>query len=177
MFGVDGNARELCRTFPGLRAHLRHQISNNIASEQITLTMVAGDFNSVVDPMDRYSIATAATSTRNDKGEGSHFKNTTGLAHGMVEMHQLEHTHAAASTRSRLDRIYCNQHVSEQLGKNLKAVALGWKPAVSSHRAVLFSHFSPHHVAKEDRQVAAHACQHAEFPRLVALNFNEIQPV
>ena len=136
------------------------------------LSVLGGDFNWVTANSDRISISTASPSMRNDNGEDNHFKNHISIPHDLHEMFQSEPTHASASTRSRLDRIYCNQHVSEQLDRHLKVAALEWKVEVSNHRAVLFSRMLPQKVAHNERKVSDSAVKHEDFPRLVALNFN-----
>eukprot|EP00959_Pyramimonas_sp_CCMP1952_P307674 6439858-Pyramimonas_sp.AAC.1 len=60
-------------------------------------------------------------------------------------------TFASSSAWSRLDRLYCNQHVAEQLDRDIKAVALEWKPHLSDHRAVLFSRRLPHCLPEHER--------------------------
>ena len=172
LFGVADTVRPSCVSFPALRAHLRCRLANAIAPKGSVLTVLGGDFNWVTAEGDRISLSTATPSSRNDSNEENHFKNIVARPHGLHEMFQMEPTHASATSRSRLDRIYCNQHVVEQLDRHIKVVALEWKPQLSHHRAVLFARRLPHAVSSDERPVCVQSIQHDDFPRLVALNFN-----
>ena len=80
-------------------------------------------------------------------------------------------THASSSARSRLDRFQCNQRVSEQLDREIRAALLEWKPNLSSHRAVLFSRRSPKRLLLQDRGLPKEVIEHPDFARRTALAF------
>ena len=88
---------------------------------------------------------------------------------GLHELHQPELTHASATSRSRLDTIYTNQHVIEQLDREVKSVALEWKPSLSNHRAVLMSRRAPQKLACGDGCVSESAYKHKDNARRVGL--------
>ncbi len=46
--------------------------------------------------------------------------------------------HDNAASRSRLDRIYSNGHVVDQLDTQFGVAALAWCPDLSAHRPVIF---------------------------------------
>ncbi|CAK0893710.1 unnamed protein product, partial [Prorocentrum cordatum] len=83
------------------------------------LTVLGGDFNYVATQEDRMTLATQRPSGRRDAGEEAHFQAALGRRHGLHELSQGEHTHAAAGSRARLDIIYMNFHAAEQLDRLL----------------------------------------------------------
>ena len=112
-------------------------------------------------------MATAERSTRSDAGEENHFRNQITIPYGVEEMFQPELTHASASVRSRLDRIYCNQHTSEQLDRHFRVAALEWCMESSNHRAVVFARMQPHKIASSERKITAKATNHDDFRDLL----------
>ena len=126
---------------------------HSIAPQSSVLTVLGGDFNYVTDNIERVSTSTASSSNRRDTSEERHFNNVVSGPFGLQEMFQAEPTHALASARSRLGRMYCNQHVVEQLDRHIKAVALEWNPHLSHHRAVLFSQQLPQKLPSHEQQV------------------------
>ena len=56
--------------------------------------------------------------------------------HGIAELHQHEMTHRCAVAQSRLDHIYLNQDIVEQIDRELPVEALDWT-SLSHHRAVM----------------------------------------
>ena len=47
-------------------------------------------------------------------------------------------THSSGLARSRLDRVYSNHHVAEQLDSRLGCACLDWVPQLSHHRPIVF---------------------------------------
>ena len=45
---------------------------------------------------------------------------------GLYEIDQPEHTHADATSSAKLDRVYVNDHLTEQLDKTLSCTATNW---------------------------------------------------
>ena len=88
------------------------------------------------------------------------------------DMHQREMTYAGAAARARLDRFYYNGHLAEQLDRDIRCVALEWKPGLSQHRAVLFSRRAPQW-SQETRGFQPGAEKHEDFPRRTALAFQQ----
>ena len=96
-----------------------------------------------------------------------------GRPHSLAELFQPEMTHAAASSRARLDRFYSNHDESDQLDRRFRAVALEWKPHLSAHRPVLVSRSTPQRVAPDDRRIPDFAIRHPDFKRRVFLELGE----
>ena len=82
-------------------------------------------------------------------------------------------THQSSSARSRLDRIYCNQHVVEQFDRELRVTALDWRKDLSNHRAVGFSRKTPDKAASGRRGVSEAAIKHVDFPCRVKLAWQD----
>ena len=68
--------------------------------------------------------------------EESHWKRVVSGRFHLEELYQPAMTHASASGRSRLDRVYTTQRVSDQLDRQVRSAALEWVPHLSAHRAV-----------------------------------------
>ncbi len=73
-----------------------------------------------------------------------------GDKHSFHEIYQPMATHDSGLARSRLDRIYSNQHVSDQLDAKYGCAALDWVQHLSHHRPVTFFRFKE---KKSDRKM------------------------
>ena len=58
---------------------------------------------------------------------------------GFFELHQEHHTFEGGRAMSRLDRVYANWHVSEQLDRTVECTASAWPHTLSDHRPLLFA--------------------------------------
>eukprot|EP00959_Pyramimonas_sp_CCMP1952_P328029 6867301-Pyramimonas_sp.AAC.1 len=58
-------------------------------------------------------------------------------------------TYGSPTSRSRLDRFYCNQSAVEGIDRKLTCSALAWTPGLSRHRAVNFRRALPRRSAFE----------------------------
>ena len=122
---------------------------------------------------DRVSLETAVDSGRRDGREEAHFHAAVASRHGLFEMFQGDFTHSSATARSRLDRIYFNHDVAEQLDRRIMATSLEWCLELSHHRAVRVARLAPARTDDPDRPLAQRALQHKDFPRRLMLEFNE----
>ena len=121
---------------PVQRARLRAKIGHALRPSTTSLTVVAGDFNWVTEPGDRSSLHNAVASGARDSNEERHWLQQTGRVH-LHEVHQPAMTHRSAQALSRLDRVYWNQGLSEQLDRQIFSAALPWTDGLSAHRAVV----------------------------------------
>eukprot|EP00959_Pyramimonas_sp_CCMP1952_P404802 8483728-Pyramimonas_sp.AAC.1 len=110
---------------------------------------------------------------RRDQRDEQHFQTVIGNRFGMVDMYQGESTHASASSRSRLDRIYANYHMAEQLDRHIRCTALEWRRDLSHHWAVYFARRSPQPVDDAGRPLSSRALSDPSFPRRAALAYQE----
>ena len=118
------------------RARLRIKIQAALRPAESCLSVVAGDFNWVADDSDRISMSSASESGARDRGEEQHWRRIT-TPFRLHELHQSEMTHCSSLARSRLDRVYWNQDLSEQLDRQLFCAVLPWQTGLSNHRAVI----------------------------------------
>ena len=106
------------------------------------LSIMAGDFNFVEQLRDRVTLSTGNWSGANDIVEAKTFKdNIAGL--GLHEWDQPNYTCEAGGAMSRIDRFYCNQHLSFQLDKQCSCSVLEWDKSTSTHRAICFARRTP----------------------------------
>ena len=173
LHGVRAGLHDRLRTFPTLRGHLRDRVAAKLSQVKDALTVIGGDFNYVSAGDERVSLGTTTESGRKDFREEAHFQRVIARPHGLHDMYQPEHTHASSSARSRLDRIYANFHVADQLDRHLRCAAREWCPDLSAHRAVTFSRSSPARARREDRPLAVNAIMHEDFQRRVVLAYQD----
>ena len=171
LHGVFPAAIPRCTSFAAIREHMRSRVGRAIAHRSAVLTVLAGDFNWVVADDDRRSISTMEVSGARDRGEEWHFRKTVLTPHGLHELYQADFTHRSGLAWSRLDRIYCNQHVTEQLDRDIRVTAMEWRPELTNHRAVGFSKCIPDKRQSSAVGVSAAAVRHQDFPRRVKLKY------
>ena len=73
--------------------------------------------------------------------------------------------------RSRIDRMYTNQHISFQLDYSCYCNALEWNFEVSRHRAISFARRSPKPRCSEDRPLDASVFKLPSWPDFVSRDF------
>lgn len=82
----------------------------------------------------------------------------------MVDLHQPDTTHRCAVAHARLDRIYLNQHIVEQVDRELQVVALDWFD-LSHHRAVLAARKIPDKLEHTHRVIPKQVYTHPDTRR------------
>ena len=94
---------------------------------------------------------------------------------GLHELEQPAPTHASARGRSRLDRIYWNSHLSNQLDRKISCSVLEWVAHLSANRVLSWrrcmrpcSECSPAHV-----KLQSHVFRHPEWRRRVAIAWDD----
>ena len=130
-YAPTGNAR-------GARDDLRARVAAYLRPAAQVCTVIAGDFNHVARPRDRFDSARAVWSSHVDTAEEDDFLKLVADPIGLYEIDQHAPTHANAHGRSRIDRMYWNSHLVHQLDRTLRSGVLPWVPHLSAHR-VLFS--------------------------------------
>jgi len=114
-------------------------IGSHIRPRDEVLTVMAGDFNFVEDERDRYCTLTGDWTGSKDSGEAEVFRDHIRTPHCMYEFEQNHFTCEAGGARSRIDRMYTNQHVSFQLDRHITCNVLEWDKHLSVHRPITFS--------------------------------------
>ena len=82
------------------------------------MAILAGDFNFVTTADGRWSKATGAHTGSSDSQEAAHWKCALPPS-SLYELHQPEPTHEGPVSFARLDRVYTNQPVADQLDKRV----------------------------------------------------------
>ena len=157
----------------GLRMIMRRILARAILPAHEVLSILAGDFNWVTHADDRISLANANPSGQRDTSDERHWQAWILKPFKFVELSQVEMTHASVSARSRLDRIYTNQHTAEQLDRRIWCAALEWTQNLSAHRAVVASRSSPQPLGA-DRPIPEHIIHHKDWPCSVSREFHQL---
>ena len=120
------------------RSSTRAFLSTAIQPQAEVLSILMGDFNYVAHHRDRFNKANNNGVESSDGTEESSFRRVLGEPFDLCELQQEEYTHDSALGRSRLDRVYSNHHLSDQLDRRIGCVALNWVPWFSAHRPLVF---------------------------------------
>eukprot|EP00959_Pyramimonas_sp_CCMP1952_P265538 5552133-Pyramimonas_sp.AAC.1 len=73
-------------------------------------------------------------------------------------------TYASPNTRSRLDRLYCNQEHAHYLDYNMSCAALPWCFELSQRRVVSFRRARPCRDSDSAQPLADHFVDHPDWP-------------
>ena len=147
----------LCRRIPALLRPDR------------ALMVLAGDFNFVVSPADRWNKVSGVHAGASDAAESEHWRRALPLS-ALYELYQSEPTHEGPVSLARLDRVYVNQPVADQLDKRVFSVALPWT-GCSQHRPLAFGRQSRPPRAPLDKPIAEEVIQDERWPIQVAAEF------
>ena len=101
------------------------------------LTVISGDFNWVPTDFDRLRKGSSEFSGASDAREADEWTRLV-ASQQVHEIWQGDYTHDGPQTRARLDRVYCDMHLSWQLDREVYACPLEWQPLLSQHRALSF---------------------------------------
>ena len=158
--GPEGNLDIFCCYYPtgdkvksSDRQKVSHSISANIASKDEVLTILSGDFNFVEHNTDRWNLQGGGWTGLKDGGETKFFQKNVCQPNGLVEWEQGQFTHENGQARSRLDRVYCNQHISLQMDRNITCSVLEWDKKVSHHRPISFRRMTPAAKSSEEKPI------------------------
>jgi hypothetical protein len=104
----------------------RHMGAWFSASSEEVLTILSGDFNFVEHELDRWNLQVGVWSGAKDAGEADVFKTEVRQPFGLAEWEQGHFTHENVTARSRIDRMYCYQHLSMQIDRHIQCAVLEW---------------------------------------------------
>ena len=113
-------------------------LANHLQSPDKVLTVMAGDFNYVNSRLDRMCAKHGTFTGEGDHDDEKSFQTILGEAFQLAEWRQEHFTHSNAISRSRIDRVYCNQHVNVQLDRSFGCAALNFDHKLSTHRPISF---------------------------------------
>ena len=137
------------------------------------LTIVAGDFNFVLTATDRWNKATGVHSGASDAAEAAHWRRMLPSSR-LYELHQDEPTHEGGLSLARLDRVYTNQTLADQLDKRVFAAALAWT-GISQHRPLAFGRLTKAAKTPLDRPIDEAVIKDQRWPLRVAAEFRSMQ--
>jgi len=155
------------------RSRLRGKLSGALTTPSKALTLLMGDFNTVVHDDDRINPLAQTETGRRDAVEEEHWRNAVARKFDMYELEQPLATYQEGGTRSRIDRVYTNQPPSDQLDKRVGCAALEWVPKLSAHRAITCVRAEKSHSINPNSAIPDWVLDHQRFPRLVASRFWE----
>ena len=92
--------------------------------------------------------------------------------HQLHEIHQPTLTCDTAISRSRIDRVYSNHFLCDQLDRTYTCTAYPWT-TLSAHRALTFGRRAPKHSDDTIRALPAAPMRHPDWARRVALCYHE----
>ena len=143
------------------REILRNSIASHAPSPHFCHSIIMADFNYVTSDDDRVQLRNGTTSGAPDASDEAHFRRVLSERHSFKELQQDAFTHELNGCRSRLDRVYSNHALSDQLDRQYVCHAHPWTP-LSSHRPVSFARIH----SRKDRKVAsslqAAVCMHED---------------
>ena len=136
-----------------------------------------GDFNYVANRRDRFSNVETDSAAPGERSDEDSFNRLLADPAGFCEIDQEEFTHDSALGRSRLDRIYSNHYLTDQLDRRIGCAALSWVPWLSAHRPVAFFRQKPakHGGSNSNIRLPTAPMNDPEWPQRVALQFGELQ--
>ena len=152
------------------RQSMRCRMANHCLPQNTCLTVMAGDFNWVTTPQDRVS----QLSTTDDGKDEQHWKTAVAQPIGLHELHRPLHTHSSAQARSRLDRVYWNQHFAGQLDRTLTCTTLEWQPSLSAHRAISSSRKTPEFQDFATKPIPTHVTDHPDWSTRVSARYRTL---
>ena len=95
--------------------------------------------------------------------------------HGLFEFEQEHFTHHSSTGTSKLDRVYMNVPVVDQLDYRIGCVALSWlPPTTSSHRPISFRHEAAPAKLPAERSLPARVFSQNGWALLVHLRHGEL---
>ena len=122
---------------------------------------------------DRYCTVGGRFTGDRDKREADAFKTRVRGPHGMVEWSQDHFTCNAKESRSRIDRVYTNQHLSYQLDKHITCTTLEWDK-ISTHRPLVFGRTTAKPKAPGLKPIPLSVIQKEGWKQTVATIFNRL---
>ena len=150
---------------------MRNRIRASLTPSAVAATVIGGDFNFVVAKGDRRALETMADTGGKDTREEDRWQRRVAKPLGLLEMRQDDMTHHSARSESRLDRIYANFPLIDQLDKVLRMTVLPWRLELSAHMPISFHRTTA--PKKAPNGVSQAALRHKDFPRRTRLAFLE----
>jgi len=139
----------------------------------LTTSIIAGDFNFVETVEDRWNIgAKQFSGANNDNARDAEvFRDLIKAPFSFCEWDQPYYTCEAGGARSKIDRMYINQHISYQLDHHCSTSVLEWDLDLSRHRPIVFARRSPLARSSDSRPIQSHIFKREGWSDSVVANF------
>ena len=137
-----------------------------------TLTILTGDFNFVMDKMDRVNGTPPKFTGGGDEGEAKNMNIMLKQA-GLQELEQSEFTYRFEECRSRIDRMYTNMGRYEWLDRDIGCLALDWHNNTSRHRPIAGFRRSSVEKGPGERPIQDHEVGGQEWNRRIKVAYLE----
>ena len=156
-----------------LKKVLTLRLQKEMRPQLKVLSILMGDFNFVMKNEDRLCLRTMEHTGRHDKPTADRF-NQLLEEHKLHELEQPIYTHTNTTAHSRIDRIYSNHHVADQLDRTFAISALA-RTNLSTHRPITFSRKTKPKNNANDNQgpFPAYILHHENWKRDLHLNYHE----
>ena len=152
------------------RAHIAGVLGRQVVPQIDRLSIIMGDSNFVTEREDRITTSTGHASTVSDERETEWFQEHVWIPHGFHELRQKHFTHTSELAMSRLDRIYSNHFLCDQLDRQYSCYTLPKGNGLSDHCIVAFGRRAPNHTEHSTQNDVTDATAlHPEFCRRVQL--------
>ena len=157
------------------RQRVMRKLAGALRSSDSTLTVLTEDFNFVCNDKHRWCKDTSRWTSDRDISDAKNFKDNICKTFQLAEWAQPHPTCETAKARSRIDRVYCNQHLSNQLDRVCSAHALEWCPELSIHRPLSFARCTATSRVMSGKPTSKHTIQHPEWACRVNLLHEELR--
>ena len=138
--GPQGNCDICCiyldATSSTARRKAMTELAKHLSPNNTTLTILAGGFNFVAESQDRWSVQSGHWAENGDTRGMEVLEAAISILFHVCEWDQPHHTCEVKGARAKLDRIYVNQHVSNQLDMACTSFVGPLQKCLSSHRFV-----------------------------------------
>ena len=159
------------------RKHTKQLLHDNLAPCTTTLSIVTGDWNYVVHPKDRWACTSQTWTGAKDRKEAEEGDEHTFHPHNLHELYQENHTYFSTNATSRIDRVYSNHHLSEQLDHKFGCTTLTRHAGLSAHAALSYYRQRPPQRNNENTPstlptISNATIMHPSWPQRVAAELN-----
>ena len=160
------------------RDNTRRLLSTHLAPTNTTLSIVSGDWNYATHRKDRWCNTQRDWTGHKDATEAEEADENTFSPANLHELYQEDHTHFSTTATSRIDRVYTNHHLTEQLDHKFGCSTLPREHNLSSHAAISFYRQKPPTRTYDNEHTTptlTHATiNHPDWPKRVAAELTSI---
>lgn len=154
------------------RREAMSKIADRLRAHDQALTLIFGDFNFVNNECVRWNKRQSKWSGDGDHADQKAFQELLVQKHSLHEVFQPHLTCDMGTARSKIDRIYSNHDIADQLDRQYSCTALLWT-SLSAHRPISFSRISPSQRCKTPPLPTA-PLNHPEWSSRVNLDYQDL---